>query len=72
MVNTRSFPKPAGKSGLRSAESVRDGLLVLLEQSQTAGATGQYIHVDELDAALAKGKPPEAALKSINEPSFEP
>lgn len=68
MVNTKSFPKPDGKKGVRSAESVEDSLFVLLE----SGVTGQYIHADELDEARAKGMDDTAALKPIREAIFSP
>ena len=67
MVNTRSFPKPEGKKGVRTAESVADSLFVLLE----SGATGQYIHADELDEARAAGHDDSEALKLIREPVFK-
>ena len=65
MVDTRSFPKAPGRPGVRSAASIRDGLLYLLG----GDVTGAYLHVDEYDEAVAVGKP-EAALKSIDEPLF--
>ena len=68
MVNTKSFPKPDGKSGVRTAESVEDGLFALLE----GGVTGHYIHVDELDEARAKGLEDRVALKPIRERLFSP
>lgn len=68
MVNTRSFPKPADRPGVRSAESIRDGLLCVLN----AGDTGHYLHVDELDVVRAKGLPDTKALKPINELKFDP
>jgi NAD(P)-dependent dehydrogenase (short-subunit alcohol dehydrogenase family) len=68
MVDTASFPKAPGKPGVRTAESVRDGLLTLL----TTDVTGHYLHVDELDQARAKGLPDSVALKPINEPMFSP
>jgi NAD(P)-dependent dehydrogenase (short-subunit alcohol dehydrogenase family) len=34
--------------------------------------TGHYVHVDELDAAIAAGKDPAVALKPIDEPAFVP
>jgi len=67
MVDTQSFPKAPGRPGVRTAESIRDGLLLLLRDGS---GTGQYLHVDELDEAVAAGRP-EAALKPINEPTFE-
>ena len=52
MVNTKSFPKPDGKKGVRTAESVEDGLMALLADDEI---TGHYLHVDELDQAREKG-----------------
>jgi len=69
MVDTLSFPKAAGKPGVRTPESVENGLLLLLQQTQF---TGHYLHVDELDEARAKGLPDTMALKPINEPKFSP
>mmetsp|Transcript_1068 Transcript_1068/g.1657 ORF Transcript_1068/g.1657 Transcript_1068/m.1657 type:complete len:287 (+) Transcript_1068:210-1070(+) len=66
MVDTRSFPKAADKKGVRTAESVRDGLLLLL----TTDKTGHYVHVDELDVVKEKGLDDEMALKPINEAPF--
>jgi 3-oxoacyl-[acyl-carrier protein] reductase len=66
MVDTTSFPKAPGKKGVRTAESIKDGLLLLLETDRT----GHYLHVDELDQVKEKGLPDSAALKSINEPTF--
>jgi len=66
MVNTQSFPKPQGKKGVREAESVRDGLFVVLESNMT----GHYLHVDELDEARERGLEDSAALKPIREPLF--
>jgi len=68
MVNTRSFPKPEGKKGVRSAESVEDTLFALLE----GGVTGRYVHADELDEARAKGMEDGVALKPIREEIFQP
>ena len=67
MVNTKSFPKPEGKKGVRTAESVADSLFVLLESNET----GMYIHADELDEARAAGKDDSEALKPIREPVFK-
>ena len=67
MVDTASFPKAPGRPGVRTAESVRDGLLYLLLGS--GDASGTYLHVDEYDQALAAAKP-EAALKPIDEEAF--
>jgi 3-oxoacyl-[acyl-carrier protein] reductase len=69
MVNTQSFPKPDGKKGVRSAESVEDGLMALLMDDRV---TGHYLHVDELDQARAKGLQDRAAMKPINEAAFNP
>lgn len=66
MVNTQSFPKPDGKKGVRSAESVGDSLFALLD----GGVTGHYIHADELDEARAKGLDDSVALKPIREALF--
>jgi 3-oxoacyl-[acyl-carrier protein] reductase len=68
MVDTRSFPKAPGRIGVRTAESCMLGIDLLLGSD----VTGHYVHVDELDSALAAGKEPSAALKSINEPDFHP
>lgn len=66
MVNTQSFPKPDGKPGVRTAESIHDGLFAVLD----GGVTGHYLHVDELDGAREGGLEDAAALKPINEPTF--
>jgi NAD(P)-dependent dehydrogenase (short-subunit alcohol dehydrogenase family) len=68
MVDTQSFPKAPGKEGVRTAESVRDGLMTIL----TSGMTGHYLHVDELDQVRAKGLADAVALKPINEATFSP
>lgn len=68
MVNTKSFPKPPDKKGVRTAESVRDGFLAILE----SGLTGHYLHADELDEAREKGLQDSAALKPIREQEFSP
>ena len=68
MVNTKSFPKPHDRTGVRTAESVEDGLFVLLE----SGVTGHYLHVDELDKARKKGMEDARALKPICESTFDP
>lgn len=66
MVDTRSFPKAPNKAGVRLAESIADGLLLLL----TSDVTGHFLHVDELDQVRDAGRPDEDALKLINEPTF--
>lgn len=68
MVDTQSFPKAPGRPGVRSAESIRDGLLHLLLGGDGA-FSGQYVHVDEFDEAIAAGTP-DAAVKPIDEPKF--
>lgn len=76
MVNTTSFPKPANRPGVRSAESIADGLWLLLSSISNDNddddnvVTGHYLHVDELDMVRAKGLPDTRALKPINEPNF--
>ena len=77
MVDTRSFPKAPGRPGVRTAESIRDGLFFLLlggegDAGDTAdgGVSGVYLHVDEFDEAVAAGRP-ETALKAIDERKFE-
>ncbi|KAL3923234.1 MAG: hypothetical protein SGILL_001768, partial [Bacillariaceae sp.] len=70
MVDTQSFPKPAGKPGVRSALSIRDCLLFALTSGMEY--TGHYVHVDEYDA-LIKEKDTEAAneaWKQIDERPF--
>uniref|UniRef100_A0A6V2Q0K5 Uncharacterized protein n=1 Tax=Ditylum brightwellii TaxID=49249 RepID=A0A6V2Q0K5_9STRA len=66
MVDTKSFPKPPGRKGVRSAESVEDGLFTILE----SGMTGHYLHVDELDEARGKGLDDSIAMKPIRENVF--
>jgi NAD(P)-dependent dehydrogenase (short-subunit alcohol dehydrogenase family) len=68
MVDTISFPKPKGRKGVRSAESVKDGLMALLDSQ----VTGHYLHVDELDLVRERGFGDSAAMKPINEPTFDP
>ena len=75
MVDTRSFPKPAGRPGVRPPEAIRDGFLAILEHSAAfkprgEGITGCYLHVDELDTVIAAGLPSDRAMKPINEPEF--
>lgn len=66
MVDTKSFPKKAGRKGVRSPESIEDGLFVLLNTDKT----GHYLHVDELDMVRARGLDDSLALKPINEEIF--
>ena len=67
MVNTRSFPKEDGRPGVRTAESIRDSFLTLLQ----SGKTGHYIHADELDMVLKNNDPDVSkALKPIDETKF--
>lgn len=66
MVDTVSFPKPQGRPGVRSAESIEDGLMLLLKTT----VTGHYLHVDELDEVRKRGLEDSMALKPINEPDF--
>ena len=63
LVNTKSFPKPDGRKGVRSADSIDEGLFVLLE----GGVTGHYIHADELDEVREKKLDDSVALKPISE-----
>eukprot|EP00587_Corethron_hystrix_P007059 CAMPEP_0113316378 /NCGR_PEP_ID=MMETSP0010_2-20120614/11677_1 /TAXON_ID=216773 ORGANISM="Corethron hystrix, Strain 308" /NCGR_SAMPLE_ID=MMETSP0010_2 /ASSEMBLY_ACC=CAM_ASM_000155 /LENGTH=276 /DNA_ID=CAMNT_0000173081 /DNA_START=164 /DNA_END=990 /DNA_ORIENTATION=- /assembly_acc=CAM_ASM_000155 len=65
-VDTKSFPKAPGRKGVRTAESIKDGLLVLLNND----VTGHYLHVDELDQARNEGLEDSVALKSIDEVAF--
>ena len=51
MVNTKAFPKDPNRQGVRTAQSIKDGLMVLLETDQT----GHYLHVDELNMVRSKG-----------------
>jgi NAD(P)-dependent dehydrogenase (short-subunit alcohol dehydrogenase family) len=67
MVDTASFPKADPlKPGVRTAASIADGMFCMLQSD----VSGHYLHVDELDAARAKGYPDAKALKPINEPDF--
>lgn len=66
MVDTESFPKPAGRPGVRTPDSIADGLFVLLQSD----VTGHYLHVDELDEARRRGLDDSIALKPINEADF--
>ena len=68
LVNTRSFPKPEGRKGVRNAESIEDGFFTVLE----GGITGHYLHADELDEVREKGLEDSAALKPIREAVFLP
>jgi NAD(P)-dependent dehydrogenase (short-subunit alcohol dehydrogenase family) len=72
MIDTQSFPKTPNTPGVRTASSVRDGLLALLkfDDSEQGRTTGRYLHVDELDLARARGLPDYAAIKPIDEIPF--
>lgn len=65
-VQTLSFPKPDGQAGVRTAESIIDGLFAVLESNVTA----HYLHVDELDMVRQKGLNDSLAFKQINEEPF--
>merc|ERR1711862_671314 len=62
MVDTKAFPKAPGRKGVRTADSIKDGLMILLTEK-----TGHYIHVDELDMVREKNLDDSLALKPINE-----
>lgn len=68
MVDTKSFPKPAGRPGVRTPEAIADGLFAILGSD----VTGHYLHVDELDLARARGLDDSVAMKPINEATFDP
>jgi NAD(P)-dependent dehydrogenase (short-subunit alcohol dehydrogenase family) len=68
MIDTQSFPKPAGKPGVRSADSVEDCLIMALTASKEY--TGHYVHVDELDVVRNAKLPDTAAWKVIDEAPF--
>jgi NAD(P)-dependent dehydrogenase (short-subunit alcohol dehydrogenase family) len=65
-VDTSSFPKSKGSVGVRTADSIKDGLMLLLQTEKT----GHYLHVDELDMVREKGLDDSFALKPIDEPTF--
>jgi 3-oxoacyl-[acyl-carrier protein] reductase len=65
-VDTTSFPKSKGSQGVRTAESIKNGLMLLLQTAKT----GHYLHVDELDMVREKGLDDSLALKPIDEPTF--
>ena len=68
MVNTRSFPKPSDKPGVRRTDAIEDSLLLAL--TATKDFTGHYVHADELDMVRAKGLSDSNAWKAIDEPTF--
>lgn len=68
MVDTQSFPKAAGKAGVRSVESVEDSLMLALLACKEY--TGHYVHADELDMVRQANLPDAAAWKAIDETSF--
>jgi 3-oxoacyl-[acyl-carrier protein] reductase len=69
MIDTKSFPKPPNKPGVRTADSVKDCLLLAL--TAPPEYTGHYIHVDELDMVREKDLSDLHAWKPIDEPSFK-
>lgn len=69
MVDTRSFPKPFGKPGVRTAESIRDALLMAL--TAPVKYSGHYVHVDELDMVRKCELPDWVAWKKIDEDPME-
>lgn len=69
MVDTQSFPKPPGKPGVRSAESIEDALLLAL--TAPLKYSGHYIHVDELDMVRKCELPDWVAWKKIDEEPME-
>ncbi|KAG7367562.1 3-oxoacyl-ACP reductase [Nitzschia inconspicua] len=70
MVNTRSFPKPPDKKGVRTPDSIRKCLLFALTSEM--GYTGHYVHADEFDAVVReKGEAAASqAWKAIDELPF--
>jgi NAD(P)-dependent dehydrogenase (short-subunit alcohol dehydrogenase family) len=71
MVNTKSFPKPPDKKGVRTSESIRDCLLFALTSSM--GFTGHYVHADEYDMVIQQKGEAAAneAWKCIDETQFQ-
>lgn len=69
MVDTQSFPKPAGKPGVRTAESIRDALVMAL--TAPIKYSGHYLHVDELDMVRKCELPDWVAWKKIDENPME-
>lgn len=69
MVNTQSFPKSPGRPGVRTAESIKDCLL--LAATASLDYTGHYMHADELDMVRSKGLSDTTAWKPIDEVAFE-
>ena len=83
MVDTKSFPKPPGKKGVREASSIKDSLLFILTGKimhekiidvvdDMMKYTGHYLHVDEYDTVICeKGiKDAYLAFKQIDEVPF--
>ena len=68
-INTQSFPKPSGKKGVRSVESIKDAVMMSLTAPMKY--TGHYLHADELDLIRSKGLPDIKAWKSIDEIPIE-
>jgi meso-butanediol dehydrogenase/(S,S)-butanediol dehydrogenase/diacetyl reductase len=69
MVDTQSFPKAPGRPGVRSAESIEDGLMMALTAPMKF--SGHYVHVDELDMVRKCELPDWAAWKKIDEEPIE-
>ena len=69
MVDTQSFPKAAGQAGVRSAESIRDVLLMAI--TAPIKYSGHYVHADELDLVRKCELPDWVAWKPIDEPGIE-
>jgi NAD(P)-dependent dehydrogenase (short-subunit alcohol dehydrogenase family) len=71
MVNTKSFPKPPDKKGVRTPESIRDCLLFALTSSMEF--TGHYVHADEYDMVIQQKGEAAAneAWKCIDETQFQ-
>lgn len=69
MVDTQSFPKPSGRPGVRTAESIRDSLLMAI--TAPIKYSGHYIHADELDMVRKCELPDWVAWKKIDENPME-
>ena len=69
MVDTQSFPKASGQAGVRSAESIRDVLLMAITAPMKY--SGHYVHADELDLVRKCELPDWVGWKPIDEPGIE-